>query len=421
LISLQEPNRSEGISLSNSQRLISGLKTMNPGSPRYCIAVCVGGTTSGLALLDGQNNIMKETSVTTQSGGELMDACKEADDRISFTLAHWDEFIAHRKCFLDEISHAICNMAEQATILRDSLIGVGISSPGAVHPLTGEIIGKTGALNLPAWGEFNLIREIESRTNLSAKAVNDAKAMALGALARITQDVVSVSSESENLLNAKGEEIDSFIEIDPGTGLGGAYIVDRKVWFGQDANNPDPDVGEIWKIKPDPIQPDIHFEELASGRAALKRVTQEILASNIEGCKNLIKESKGRIQEMLRIGSGPIRKIIETSIEETGRYIGLGVNEIMTNEKKRLNAPDIRTFVIGGGMVSKTTAQAAMVRRLIFNGIKNVSSVKPLQILFSTIGGKAGIYGSASLILGQAGSSDTDIGGLSPSKYGSGP
>lgn len=352
------------------------------------IAVCIGGTNTSLALLDAADRILEKISIPTFCGGELMDACKAAKDRIAFTLKHRPDFIKHRAFFLDELCHKISELANFTHRNNRILLGVGVSAPGAIHPHTGHVLGKAGALNLPAWGEFNLREEIHFRTGLEVFAINDAKAMALGALARIQHDVLRLTDDDEERPGEEGASITSFIEIDPGTGLGGAYVVNKKIWFGGDPNNPDPDVGEIWKLKPDPDQPDIHFEELCSGRATLNRVKNALVNPGAEE----------RIQEMLKQGSPDQNRIIKDQLVETGRLLGLGVLCLMTREKERLNAPDISTFMFGGGMVSGMSHEAKAVRRSLYDGIRSVIKDGSVKILFSTLGSKAGVYGSAALV-----------------------
>jgi len=367
------------------------------------MAVCLGGTSIDAAALDYQGAIVEKNSFSTSAGGALMDACKLAEDRIAFTLEHWDEFVILRKALLDDLGQAITSLAESVCARGYTLSGVGISAPGPVHPLTGDILGRTGALNLPAWGEFNLNQEIQERTGPAVRSINDAKAMALGALARISTDVMTLSlgedglSVGEKILGNEGLSIADFIEIDPGTGLGGGYIVDRKVWFGPDPENPDPDVGEIWKLPADPDQPDINFEELTAGRATLRRVEESLRSKGSEEVEALIESSKGRLKTMLRTAIEPLQRIIDGELTRTGRYLGLGIRYIMNAERKRLKAPDIRTFMIGGGLVSGTTPEAGRIRALLFTAMRQElqKSAPDTRILFTVLGGDAGIYGSA--------------------------
>ena len=284
--------------------------------------------------------------------------------------------------------------------------GVGVSCPGALHPVTGWIHGRTGALNLPAWGEFNIRTELSDRTGLEVRAINDAKAMALGALARMTTDTVAVDESSpaetprERDPATFDEPVRTFIEMDPGTGLGGAYVKDGAVWFGADPDAPDPDVGEIWKLTADPKRPEARLEELTCGRATLARVEKALKAEGGAEAATLLAASKGRLQEMLSEASPTLKPFIERELIETGRGLGLGMRYMMTHERKRLSAPDIRTFVIGGGMVSSRRPAAMRLRRRVHDGIVGViRDDKPeVRVLFTVLGGKAGLYGSAALV-----------------------
>jgi predicted NBD/HSP70 family sugar kinase len=203
----------------------------------------------------------------------------------------------------------------------------------------------------------------------------------------------------EKGLGEAGRSIRTFIELDPGTGLGGAYIVDGRVWFGPEPDEPDPDVGEIWKLNITPDQKCTNLEEQASGRVTLRRIAARLEGAGEAG-KDLVSRSKGRIQEMLRCAPRECVPIIEEEIVKTGRYLGMGVRLLMTSERKRLGAPDIRTFVIGGGPVNGESVPARSVRKLIHTGMLNEleGEEKVPRILFTLLGGKAGIYGSAALL-----------------------
>jgi predicted NBD/HSP70 family sugar kinase len=370
------------------------------------MALCIGGTTADVAALDGEDRIIEEESLRTHVGGALMEAGKSAQDRAVFTLEHWDEFTVHRLRLLDELGATVDGMARRLLRGGFRISGVGISAPGAIHPRTGEMTGALGALNLPAWGRFNLKKEIRDRTGLCTRAINDAKAMALGALARICRDVVRLiptgdgDSLEEEFLGPEGRTVRDFIELDPGTGLGGAYIVDHGLWFGPDADAPDPDVGEIWKLQAVPDRPGINLEELTSGRATLDRVEAALRALAPEEGGALIERSGGRIQTMLEHASFPLRTVVEGDLKQTGRYLGLGIRFLMTRERERLGAPDIRTFMIGGGMVSGRSAAARHVRFLLHQAIaKELEDMVPLpRIFFSILGGRAGLFGSAALV-----------------------
>lgn len=98
-------------------------------------------------------------------------------------------------------------------IKKDTKIeGVAISSPGAVNKKTG-IIGGSSAI--PYIHNFKIVDELEKRFGLPVSVENDANSAALGELAEGS---------------GKGCDSRAFFVI--GTGIGGALIINQKVWHG---------------------------------------------------------------------------------------------------------------------------------------------------------------------------------------------
>ena len=375
------------------------------------LALALGGTTVTAAALDDKDRILAEVRFTTPSGGALMEACRRADDRRAFMDAHWDAFIPHREALLDRACAAALEAARRAgTAQRQRPVGIGISAPGAIHPLTGCVEGRFGALNMPAWGAFNIREAVERRTGLSARAVNDGKAMALGAWVRMDRDVVEVRLRDDPSSHACLEmpplgpplhAVEDFIEIDPGTGLGGAYVVAGRLWFGHDPHRPDPQVGEIWNLPVDPDRPETDFEDLASGRVTFDRAAERVRkAFPGEEGEAILRASKGRIQAMLRSPRPGVVEAAEQALDTTGRAIALGMKYLMTHERERLRAPEIRNFVVGGGMVSGGSEEARKVRAVLARAVERAlerCSPRP-RLLFCTLGAAAGIFGAAALV-----------------------
>ncbi|ATO53882.1 N-acetylmannosamine kinase [Lactobacillus amylovorus DSM 20531] len=98
-------------------------------------------------------------------------------------------------------------------IKKDTKIeGVAISSPGAVNKKTG-IIGGSSAI--PYINNFKIVDELEKRFGLPVSVENDANSAALGELAE-----------------GSGKGCDSMAFFVIGTGIGGALIINQKVWHG---------------------------------------------------------------------------------------------------------------------------------------------------------------------------------------------
>lgn len=90
--------------------------------------------------------------------------------------------------------------------------GVAISSPSAVNQKTG-IIGGSSAI--PYIHNFKIVDELEKRFGLPVSIENDANSAALGELAE-----------------GSGKGCDSMAFFVIGTGIGGALIINHKVWHG---------------------------------------------------------------------------------------------------------------------------------------------------------------------------------------------
>ncbi|MGZ7894464.1 ROK family protein [Lactobacillus crispatus] len=107
-----------------------------------------------------------------------------------------------------DILTAEVNKIKQNTKIK----GVAISSPGAVDPKNG-IIGGSSAL--PYIHNFKIVDELKKRFELPVSIENDANSAALGELAEGA---------------GKGSDSMAFFVI--GTGIGGAIIINQKVWHG---------------------------------------------------------------------------------------------------------------------------------------------------------------------------------------------
>ena len=95
---------------------------------------------------------------------------------------------------------------------KHKISGVAISSPGAVDKKTG-IIGGSSAL--PYIHNFKIVNELEKLFALPVSIENDANSAALGELAAG---------------NGKGCNSMAFFVI--GTGIGGALIINQRIWHG---------------------------------------------------------------------------------------------------------------------------------------------------------------------------------------------
>ncbi|ALB28484.1 ROK family protein [Companilactobacillus heilongjiangensis] len=92
------------------------------------------------------------------------------------------------------------------------IVGVGISSPGAVNKKTGVI---EGASAIPYIHNFKIQQALEERFGLPVSIENDANCAALA-----------------ELDSGAGKDVDSLVFLIVGTGVGGSVIIDHKIWHG---------------------------------------------------------------------------------------------------------------------------------------------------------------------------------------------
>ncbi len=378
-------------------------ETDSPMAQEAFLAAGVGGTHLEAAVVDQNARIVWLKTLPSPCGGPLMDQARRVADRVEFTLDRWDEFIPHRDRLLDATASLLLEARAEAEALNLSADRAGVGVAGAVNPHTGDIVGKTGALNHPAWGDFNPARELTGRTRLGIVCLNDAKAMALGALA--TFDFAAVLFEDdaggarEIPLPETRTAITDFVEIDPGTGLGGAYIVDGDVWYGADRARPDPDVGEIWHLEPDPDRPGVRFEEMVSGRVIGDRVIESLSRLRDGQVAEIVRQRAPKIQDLLAADCAPLRDAVGKVLAEAGQNLAMGIRHIAGPERERLHAPDIRTFVIGGGLVSGRRNESTFVRATLDEAIRSFfvegDFGQPPEVIYTTLGGKALLIGAA--------------------------
>jgi len=92
------------------------------------------------------------------------------------------------------------------------IVGVGISSPGAVNKKSGVI---EGASAIPYIHNFEIQQELVKRFELPVSIENDANCAALA-----------------ELDSGAGKNVDSLLFLIIGTGVGGSVIINHKIWHG---------------------------------------------------------------------------------------------------------------------------------------------------------------------------------------------
>lgn len=149
---------------------------------KTAIGIDIGGTSIKAGLVSEDGNILKELQVDTKSDSA--------------------------KSVLNQLTTIVDKL------WRDDTIGTGIGSPGIIDPSTNQVIEF--GFNIQDWRKTKITAQLEKKYPQGLfRADNDANCAALG----------------EAWIGA-GTDVNSFMLITLGTGVGGAYVVNKEVQHG---------------------------------------------------------------------------------------------------------------------------------------------------------------------------------------------
>jgi glucokinase len=226
----------------------------------------------------------------------------------------------------DAMVAALLDAAHEAGVETDSLLGVGVGSPGAVDGDAGTV---AEARNLSDWE--------------APFALADVLRDAFGTPVRIGNDV-QVATDAEFALGA-GRPYRSILGVFWGTGVGGGIVLDGKPWLGRSA------AGEIGHMvvraggRRCPCGRRGCMEAYA-GRLALERRARKrhergdrTRLFHIMQRRRRDRLSSGVWARALRAGDTLAHELIDEAVDALGAAVASAVNLL-----------DVEAVVIGGGM-----------------------------------------------------------------------
>jgi len=151
----------------------------------FSIGVDLGGTNLRIAAVDTEGKLLEKVGLSTKASGP---------DHV-----------------IDEMCEAIHRLTSQYRV-NGQFLGAGIGIPGIID-LEAGVVRRSA--NLKGWEEYPVRREIEKRLGARIFLENDGKVAALG----------------EKWLGA-ARGIDDMAMITLGTGIGGAIILNGKIFYG---------------------------------------------------------------------------------------------------------------------------------------------------------------------------------------------
>lgn len=308
---------------------------------KYCFGVDVGGTTVKMGLFDAEGNLIDKWEIPTRTE-------------------------ENGKNILPDIAKAVHDKADEQSITKDDIIGVGIGTPGPVDD--NGIVHKAANLG---WGVMNLEEELQQLVGVKVKAGNDANVAALG-----------------EMWKGGGEGYKDVVLVTLGTGVGGGIIVNGKILTGATGAG-----GEIGHIHMVDDEVDVcgcgnHgcLEQYASATGIVRLANRKLSSSNLSSILRDEEVSAKTVFDAVKTGDTLAIEIAE----EFGEYLGKGLAAIAA-----VCNPEI--FVLGGGVSKAGSILIDFIqkyyKKYVFHGSREA------KFALATLGNRAGIYGAAKLLL----------------------
>ena len=321
----------------------------------YIVGVDLGGTNIVSLLMNQAGKILARD--TRRSLG------KEGKER---TIS---QIVASARKTLEE--------GESSGVFPESILGVGIGSPGPLNTKEGVI---HFAPNLPHWTDVPLVQILEDELNLPIFLENDANAAALG----------------EWWLGA-GKNVDNLVLLTLGTGIGGGIIIEGEVLHG------------AWDTAAEIGHMIIHEGGLTCGcgkqgcleaYASATGVVKRTLAAIEKGEKTLLADLvENRLEditcELVFKTAEKGDSLAKWIVEETARYLGIGIASIV-------NIINPEMVILSGGMTAAGDTLFKPVRKYAQENALT-AAIKGVEIVPADLGGNAGAIGAAATVLKKKG------------------
>jgi glucokinase len=269
------------------------------------------------------------------------------------------------------IARCVRDVVDEADLSLKNIRAIGIGAPGAVDPVSGEVIF---APNL-RWKDAPLKKELERALDLPVFVENDCNICTLGV----------------HEVELKGKPRD-LIGIFLGTGIGGGLILDGKLYSGFNKT-----AGELGHMVIQVGGPKCGcgnngcFEALASRTAIFREIQKAVK----EGGKTVLTEMLG--SDLAELKSGDLRKalrkgdkLVEKVVEDAAEYTGIAIANL-------INIFNPEVVVVGGGVID--ALEDEMMSIIVETALDYAmpGTTKGIEIVASKLGDLAGITGGAVL------------------------
>ncbi|MCG3112368.1 MAG: ROK family protein [Candidatus Manganitrophus sp. SB1] len=252
-----------------------------------------------------------------------------------------------------------------------SLAGVGLGVPGALDFKEGRIIESP---NFPGWDNFPIRSRVEKAVGVPVVIENDASAAAMG----------------ERWVGA-AQNVDNFLLITLGTGVGGGLVLGGKLWPGETGK-----AGEVGHMKITPDGPPCGCGstgclEVYASSTALVRMAQEEWR-RVEG--SAAPPAAWITSSGLADAAEQHHPIAEAVFRKMSYYLGIGIANVA-------NLLDIHHFILSGGVSNafhlfEEPLRQEVARRAF--GMTPEEALKRIIIRRALLGESAGMIGAGHLV-----------------------
>ena len=226
-----------------------------------------------------------------------------------------DHVAAVRSLPRAEAESSVAGVASLIEGLRSDLYDfdrVGIAVPGLVDRVTGRVALSA---NLPGHSEVDLAKEVSAATGVSVVLENDANAAAFGEFS------VGAGRGSKDLF---------YVTL--GDGVGGAIILNGKIWRGASGF-----AGEFGYVSINSAG--MRLEEVASAANIVRRTRSRFHQDSTSSLNKMAEESI-TLQDIISAAERE-DDFAKMMLERTGRYVGTAVASVV-------NLLNIEKIVVGG-------------------------------------------------------------------------
>ncbi len=309
----------------------------------YLVGVDVGGTTVKIGLFTIQGETVDKWEIVTRK----------------------DEGGAY---ILSDISASIDEKLAAAGIAKSDVEGIGMGVPGPVKS-DGTVL-KCANLG---WGVFNVEAELSKLSGLPVKAGNDANMAALG-----------------EVWQGGGKGYKNAVMVTLGTGVGGGIIIEGKMIAGTNGA-----AGEIGHILVDETETEVCgcgnkgcLEQYTSATGVVRLARRHLAANDSASVLRGTDITAKAVFDAAKEGDEAANAVVAKS----GLILGKALAQIAATV-------DPEVFIIGGGVSRAgdilTNAISSNFEKYAFHACKGT------KFVLATLGNDAGMYGGASLILGN--------------------